>query len=488
MTETATMNLMDAALLGMESERILMHMGGASVFKLPKSAPPDFVGRLYQQWSNHPVESTPFNYRLSRAKRGRLLPNWEVLDNVDLRQHFYHVRLPYPGDDSQLVEMISQLHSTPLDRVRPLWEIYLIEGLSKNRFALYSKIHHGLVDGVRAMRIFGYSMYSSDPREMNRPPVWAADPEEPANPGGEPEKAKSLLSKYTHTASDALEAVRSIYGGVGDVGKFALKAKDFEWPDFNAPDTIFNRPITSTRETGTVSFPFSRVKQLSKSAGCTINDLIVTVCGGALREFLMNLGQLPKTSLVCQMPIALNKEGNDQAGNMVTGVPVALGTNIAEVDKRFDAVLKSIAKGKATMSEFPPPVRNIYTAGLAGLIVLEGVLEKRLLTNPVFNLIITNVPGNRNPQFLNGAEMITTMPIALLIPGIALNITVTSMSGQLCLGFTSCPDAAPEIHRLGPLLSSNFAKFEAMVDRRLTRKRSATVRMRRRKSVPITSK
>lgn len=486
MTETRSMNIVDAATLGMETEYSLMHMGGASVFRLPKGAAPDFVARIYNEWRSYPVERAPFTFRLARKRRG-VFPSWEVLDKVELQHHLYHVRLPNPGSDRQFTDFIGQLHSKQMDRSRPMWEVYLIEGLSKHRFATYTRFHHALFDGVSAVRILG-QQYATRPDEHNHPPPWAAVAREKnRHVVKRTERESALLSRLTSSASGGYKTLRKTLDNATDFGALVRAFNDFEWPDFNAPNTIFNQPVTTRTELGVVSFPFSRFKQLSKSAGGTINDVLLTICGGALRRFLTDIGELPDSSLVCSVPVALNKEGNEEGGNTVSLIPAAIGTHLAKTEDRFEAVQASIAKGKAMLIKMPTPVKNIYMGGLMGLMVIESVRNKPLLKNPLFNLIITNVPGNRDPAYLNGAELDFTLPISAIRPGMALNFVVTSMGDELCLGFACCPDVVPGIDRLGPMLKESFADLEATVGKRLKHDRRGKRNLRR-KSVQRASR
>ena len=188
MATTQAMSLMDASFFLMETPVTPLHIAAGSLFRLPSNGDGDYVRRLHEHWRRFPVNRAPFNFRLGKEGLSTLRPEWDVLDSVDLDQHLFRIALPRPGGDEELEQLLARLHERPLDRSRPMWEIYLIEGLSDRRFATYTKIHHSLADGTTAVRLFS-SQYTPDADDRSTRPVWNL--RRPA--GGQPSQAEDRI-------------------------------------------------------------------------------------------------------------------------------------------------------------------------------------------------------------------------------------------------------------------------------------------------------
>jgi len=471
---TKPLGVTDVSLLAMETPVTPTHIGGGSLYRLPAGAGKDYVRRLYERWKKFPVNRAPFNYRLAPTSWSRIRPNWDVLDQVDLSQHLFHLALPYPGDDATLQALIGRLHAGCLKRERPLWEIYLIEGLSDQRFAMHLKIHHALVDGASAMRIF-MEQHTEDPQAAS-PPVWTTRGRKPKRTAARSQAASSLLPAESSTLRGAINRLGQMYDGIAKATALASElAKDLAKAppqSLHAPDTIFNGPITARREMGQAVFDFSRVRALSKTLGCTINDIALAVCSGALRRYLQGIDALPEDSLVCAVPIALNKAGNAEGGNAVTAAPVTLGTNIHNVRKRFDAIRASMGEVKARLARMTPEATGLVTAAIQIPVIIEQITGRWPLPHRNYNLILSNVPGPRTKLYMCGAEFLGSIPAPMILRGLALNITITSLQDNIWFGYTTCPDVAPHIDQLGPLLSASFEELESVMTRPQRRARA----------------
>ncbi len=465
MATTRALNTLDASLLVMETPVTPTHMGGGSVFRLPEGAGKDFVRRLHDRWSRSPIDRAPFNYRLSRAAFSRIRPQWEILDAVDLGQHFFRIALPHPGDDRELEQLLARLHARPLDRSRPLWEMYLIEGLSDQRFALYTKIHHALVDGASAMRVF-MDQFTEDPKQVSTPPVWTMRGRATRRSSAAAERTRRPSQGVPLALGAALGLAGRVFGGIGKatalVSELSAAAASAA---VHAPDTIFNGPISARREIGQAVFEFARVKALSKALDCTINDVALTVCGGALRRYLQGIDALPRESLVCVVPISLNKVGNADGGNTLAAAPVPLGTDVDDVRERLKAICGSMREVKARMAEMSPDAIKLATALLQIPVVVEQVSGRWLLPHRAYNVILSNVPGPRTRLYLCGAEFLGSIPLPMILRGMGLNITITSLLDRIWFSYTTCPDIAPHIDRLGPLISQSFDELERVMSR-----------------------
>ena len=457
------MSLLDAAMFGMETAETPMHLGGACIFRMPEDAGPDYVRRLYEAWRGIKVTRSPLNYRLTRTAVTDIRPAWEVLEHVDLGQHLFHLALPEPGGRRELSELTGRLHSTLLDRSRPLWEIYLIERLGGRRFATYTKIHHALTDGTNAMRIF-MSPLSEDPEARDNLPAWGA-----------PAPAAGRQSRRIQGGSDGITGIarklgtvygsaRGIYQGISRLPLVAADLERLFRTDLPSPDSVLNGPVTDRRVTDSVMLKLARIRAVGKAAGATVNDVALAVCGGALRRYLQEIGQLPSDSLRALVPVSLRKDGDERGGNTATAMTAPLGTNIADAGKRLAIIGAATRAGKEwlqnTATDAAKTLRALLLVAPVAAEQLSGV---RLLGRSPFNLVISNVPGPLRKLYLYGAELERIIPDFLVGPGMALSILLTSYHDRLCINVTACPDRLPNVQRIYPLLEECFAELEGSI-------------------------
>jgi WS/DGAT/MGAT family acyltransferase len=481
------MSLLDAAMLALETPESPMQMSGASVFRLPSGAGSDFVRNLYEQWLAVEVTRPPLNYRLAGASIASPLPSWEILGHVDPREHLFRSALPYPGDDHELSALIGRLHSTPLDRSRPMWEIHLIEGLRGRRFAYYTKVHHSLVDGINAARLF-MAPFSEDPGSRDRHPPWSA-------PGpGEPEREGAGAGGI----SQAWAVVRQLGSRLASAGQLSTSGSELLAQlralaelgsrDTAAPDSPLNRVITCRRVTEAVTLELARLRDLGRVHDATINDVALTICGSALRQYLQELGQLPRESLRCLVPVAFRGKDRPSMGNAASAMTVTLATDVDDPLRRLAAISEATRIGKASLEKVTSnAVKMLYGTRLVLPLVIEQLTGGYRFGQRAFNLAISNVPGPRQKQYLYGAEMERTVPTFIIGDGMALSILLTSYDEHFCISYTACPDTLPRIERLTGLLRESFAELEASLGRaragqRTTRRLPVKgTRMRRRR-------
>lgn len=464
MATTQAMSLMDASFFLMETPVTPLHIAAGSLFRLPSNGDGDYVRRLHEHWRRFPVNRAPFNFRLGKDGLSTLRPEWDVLDSVDLDQHLFRIALPRPGGDEELEQLLARLHERPLDRSRPMWEIYLIEGLSDRRFATYTKIHHSLADGTTAVRLFS-SQYTPDADDRSTRPVWNLRRPAGAQPSQAAQPARSLLQGLPLTPGAARQVLGRAVHGARNVLTLVSDLKDAPL-SARAPETIFGRPVTARRKIGHAVFAFDRVKGVSKALGSTINDVALVVCGGALRRYLQGIDALPDESVVCAMPISLNKEGNVKGGNTVASVPVALGTDIDDVRQRFEVIRDSMQDIKARLAKMSVGAIGLTTTVSQVPVLFERVTGRWPLPHRINNVILSNVPGPRERLYLHGAEYQGSIPLPMILNGIGLNITIVSFHDRIWFSYTSCPDIAPHIDRLGPLITRSFEELERVMARR----------------------
>jgi WS/DGAT/MGAT family acyltransferase len=453
--ERKRLNLLDLSFVFMETRQTPMHVAGLQTFRIPKDAPPDFPRQLYHYLRSFPVTAAPFTYRLAGGLGGAVLPVFEVADRIDLDYHLRHSALPYPGGERELGILVSRLHSNPMDMTRPLWEIHLIEGLEGNRFALYGKLHHSLADGVGGV---GLLNYSEDPEQSRTPPVWAAVRPRKKRPGSEGlAQVPALLQKQ-------FTALPSLLGGLAESARAVVGLGND--PDYasllEAPRTIFNTNVTAQRRVATQATSVERLKAIGKAADGSLNDVVLAACSAGLRRYLRELDALPTKSLIASIPVALPRDADQAGGNAITFANVRLGTDVDDVRKRFDGIRRSSATGRAKLRQMDQTAVIDYTVlvNLPQMLTrLPGVGAR---IPPLYNVIISNVPGPPRKIYFLGAEMEAYYPISALAHGQALNITVMSYAGGLFFGFTACHDRVPSIQRLAVYTGEAIDELEAV--------------------------
>jgi len=436
----------DAMFLVPESREQPMHVGGLQVFELPDGADEGFVAELYRDAVAVEEVSPLFRKRPRRSLTTLGQWAWDEDEDLDLEHHVRHSALPRPGRVRELLALTSRLHSTLLDRKRPLWEAHLIEGLEGDRFAVYTKFHHALIDGVSALRLL-QDCLTEDPDRTDVPPPWAM----PVR-GRKERSATNVLP----TAGGVLQGVRVVASNVVEaaraVGITAQEAVREQVAGLatQAPKTILNGSITGSRRFAAQSYPLERIKQVGKAAGATINDVVLAMSAGALRAYLEELDALPDAPLIAMVPVSLRtSEEARAAGNAVGLVLAELATDETDPARRLERIVASTAASKERMQALGP-TQNM---ALAALSVAPRFLASSLLGDsdplrPAFNVTISNVPGPRNPLYWNGAQLQGLYPLSIPLEGQALNITVTSYVDHLEFGLIGCRQRVPHLQRL----------------------------------------
>ena len=306
----------------------------------------------------------------------------------------------------ELLELCSRLHSTRLATERPLWEWHVIEGLRDGRVAMYCKLHHALVDGVSAMRLL-QSILSSDPDRMDMPAPWERRPSSQA-PGAEPRPTSPTCRSRRCSRRSAIGAEAA--GLPGALVKTLNRSVRNETSALAlyAPRTILNQPITAARRFAAQDWPLERLRAIGKATGTTMNDVVLAMCSGAMRTYLLELDALPEHTLVSMVPVGLKAKESHVAsasgGNAVGAVMVKLGTDLHDPADRLQAVHDSMADGKRALAQMTPMQILAMSALGQAPAILGPMLKMSGLVKPPYNLIISNVPGPRTTQYFNGDE------------------------------------------------------------------------------------
>ncbi len=423
----------------METRNQPMHVAALNIYTPPPGSGPDYVSKLLHEWGEYTKAIAPFNLR-PVLRMG--LWYWEEDKEFELDYHLRHLALPQPGRIRELLAMVSRLHGNLLDRNRPLWETYVIEGLPNGRFATYSKIHHALADGVTGARMAANAMCRND--SEHKVPPWALPfVHHPAS------RSKTAPAGLLQQLGSVARASRYILPGIGsglwDIVRASYADGATALP-FQAPPTPFNVEISGSRRFAAQSYSLTRIKSIGKATGATVNDVTLAICAGALREYLSAQNKLSKKPLVAMVPVSLHGE-TDAGGNQVSLLLASLATNEADPLKRLDRIVKSTTEAKERLAKMPrlqKLAHGITSISPLGAGMLTGSAEK----HPLFNLVISNVPGPRESLYLNGAKLDEAYPISIPTHYLALNITISGYGDRLGFGYIACRRSVPALQRM----------------------------------------
>jgi diacylglycerol O-acyltransferase len=453
-----------AAFLLAENRRMPMHVGGLQLFSRPEGAGRNFVHDLYDRLRDSRDIAPLFRKHPVRSVRTGGQYVWREDDEFDIEYHVRHSALPKPGRVRELLELCSRLHSTRLATERPLWEWYLIEGLRDGRIAMYAKLHHALVDGVAAMRLL-QSILTTDPDRRGMPAPWETTPSGKAH--DRQEHAEHSLSEMPLQAlRTALGIGAEAAGMPGALVKTLRKSLRNETSAlaFYAPRTILNQPITAARRFAAQDWPLARLRAVGRATGTTLNDVVLAMCSGAMRAYLLELDALPDTTLVSMVPVGLKARESHlpsiTGGNAIGSVMVKLGTDLTDPAERLRAVHESMVDGKRALAEMTPVQILAMSALGQAPAILGPMLGLGGVVKPPYNLVISNVPGPRTAHYFDGMRLLGTYPLSIPIDGMALNITCTSYDDQMAFGLTGCRRTLPHLQRLLVHLDTELTALE----------------------------
>lgn len=443
----------DAVFLLSESREHPMHIGGLQLYEPPVDAGDGFVRGFYDRLVAQQDFQLTFLKRPTALLGGVDGLGWTYDKDVDIDYHVRRSALPSPGRVRDLLELTSLLHSSLLDRHRPLWEAHVIEGLNDGRFALYTKFHHALIDGVSTLKLMQRAL-SSDPGDRELRAIWSL-PKRERPPSG-----------FSSPLSSLMHAVRSIVGLAPSTLKLA-RAALFEQQltlPFAAPRTMFNVKIGGARRCAAQSWSVDRIQNVKRAAGATLNDVVLAMCSGALRYYLLEQNALPDTPLVAMVPVNLRSEDEeDTGGNRVGALLCNLATATEDPAKRLETVSESMRSNKKVFSALPRIQALALSAMNMGALSLAAVPGWVESTRPPFNLVISNVPGPHQQMYYGGARLDGNYPLSIVLDGQAMNITMVTNAGNLDFGLVGCRRSVPHLQRLLAHLESSLKDLELAV-------------------------
>jgi WS/DGAT/MGAT family acyltransferase len=455
MATTRPIPMLDLMFFLTESIDNPRHVGSVLIFRKPARGGSRVVEEIVDAYRRARPRA-PFNRIPVFRKSG--MPLWQEVTDIDARHHVRHVSLPAPGTNEQLHELIADLHAPMLERHRPGWKLYVIDGLEGGRFALYHKCHHALVDGESGMEILRRSLATSPRDRRIRTTVELDHPErERRAPQGLQamleREARVLARRTLSIGMGSLYLVEQALNGLRGYTPQRIRA-------FTAPHTPMNEPIYNSRAVSHAVLPLARMKRVAKRTGTTLNDVTLCVLDAAVNRYLRARGQPPEHPLVAICPVSLRDAGVKEATTNVSAIWPPLGPVRAPIDRRLRAIAANTRAAKAELRSLGKNVAYAYAVMAFALSETLAIARPETLGMLPANLLVSNVRGPDQPLYLNGARLEALFPVSTLIVGVGLNVTFMSYAGQVVLGFTANGAALPEVETLARYTVEAFDRLE----------------------------
>jgi diacylglycerol O-acyltransferase len=456
---------LDALFLHLETPETPMHVGALHLLAQPPGDARAYVAAVRRHVAGRLHLSPVFTRLLAPMPLALANPVWVHADQVDPRVHVRHVRLPAPGSFAQLEAMVARLHARLLERDRPFWRIYVIEGLASGELALYTKVHHATLDGAASVA-FAQALLDTTPVPRAVPAA------RNATRGEHPGRGQLLGAAVRTTATQAARALKVVpelarvlttlvARGEG-AAALPVKKGSFRF----APRTAFNVTIGPARVIATLSLPLPAVARVADRHRVTVNDVVLAMVSGALRRHLGLRGGLPALPLVAAVPVSLRAAGNTDATTLATMSRMSLATDVEAPLERLQAIHAGSGRAKALTrglrSVIPtdfPSFGMPWLFGAAAALVGRARLADRV--PPLANLVVSNFPGSSAPLYLAGARLVTWWPLSIVEHGLGLNVTVQSYAGSLDFGVVGARDALRDPRAFADAMRAAFDELAA---------------------------
>jgi WS/DGAT/MGAT family acyltransferase len=459
---------LDGAFLHLETPETPMHVASLHLFELPAGYRGNFHADIKKMMARRLHLAPVFQQRLVSMPFQFANPAWVHDSEVDLDWHVRHVTLPAPGGQAELEDCAARLHGELLDRSRPLWRLYVIDGLQGalgGHVGYYIKVHHAVLDGQAGV-LLAQALFDVTPKPRVVPrPRRASTGEHP----GLAELAAAALKhdagqyiKFIRHLPDVVRTLGGMLGGLGGGSRTGRLGQNFAF----GPPTALNVPIGGERGFAAESLPIDALKQLAAAHDAKLNDIVLALASGVLRRWLAGHGGIPKKPLIAAMPISLRAPGNAEYTTQATMVLVNLHTDVADPIKRLHAIRDAAGAVKALAgrakgilpTDFPSIAVPWVLHGLATLYGRSGIAAA---IPPIANVIVSNVPGPQVPLYAAGARMRTYWPMSIPEHGVGLNLTVMSYAGAVGFGFTTARAAVADARELSRALVASFEELVA---------------------------
>jgi WS/DGAT/MGAT family acyltransferase len=470
---------LDAQFLALETPRQSGHVAGLAI--LDTSTTPtgeltlaDIQALIAERLPLLP----PLRWRLQEVPLGLDYPYWADDIDFDLDFHVRELALPAPGNDEQLAEQVARITSRPLDRAKPLWELYLIYGLDSGHTAMLTKIHHALIDGMSGAEIMGLLLdLSPEGREVPTPDRWGDDDPPPGELGmlargllGLPRYPLRALRSLPAAMPNIEETPFSTLPGAGTVGRLAKavgarNGSSTPRERMVAPKTSFNGRVSAHRRFAFGQLPLDDVKAVKNFHGVTVNDVVVTICAGAVRRWLIEHRELPPEPLVAQIPVSVRTDEEvGTFGNRIMLMRAPFFTDEPDPIRRLQRTHDALDGMKERHRALPANLLQDANHFIPPAVFSRAArVTFRLATSqagrPTWNLVISNVPGPQFPLYCAGARLVANYPVSVITDGMGLNITVMSYCGSLDFGIVADREQMPDVGNLIGWLRESLAEL-----------------------------
>jgi diacylglycerol O-acyltransferase len=454
---------LDASFLYLETSDQPMHV--CSIMELDTSTMPGgyTFDRLRDALSLRIRAMPQFREKLANSPLNLDHPVWVDDNNFDIDRHLHRIGLPPPGGRAELSEICGHIASLPLDRRRPLWEMWVIEGVAgtdchrDGRIGVMVKVHHAGVDGVTGANLMSQLCTT----EADAP---APDPVDGVGGASGWEIAAGGLVRF---ASRPLHLANVVPGTVSSVVGTLLRAREGQTMarPFAAPRTVFNARISGRRNVALAKLDLEDIKTVKNHFGVKVNDVVMALVSGVLRQYLAERNALPDTSLVATVPVSVHGKSDRPGRNQVSGMFSSLQTHIADPVERLEAIAEANSVAKQHSSAIGATLLQDWTQFAAPAvfgIAMRVYARTRLTEMPVHNLVVSNVPGPQIPLYMLGCEVKAMFPLGPIFHGSGLNITVMSLNRNLDVGLISCPQLLPDLWAMADEFAIGMQELRAI--------------------------
>lgn len=459
---------LDLMWLIMETQASPTHVGALLLFEKPKDNPAvvQQIVKAYRSYQPTP----PFNYVPEVG--GARIPHFREATAYDPSYHVQHIALPDGSTYEDLLRLVADLHEPMLDRARPLFRDWIIDGVPGNRFALYTKVHHAIIDGVSGVKRL-YASLSPSPRRSIPAPAFAA--EVPVRKPRPPKAVVDRLAELGISATRQTLALRDVSMGVVKKGIASLLGAD---PVGSAPFTAhrgpMNEPLQMARSVATLSLSLDEMHAVGKHFGATLNDLAVTIVDEGMHRYLRQTNRAFPHRLVAFCPVSLRDDGDTTSGTKASAMFVHLGGHDANVLERIGQVVTALGAGKQELRAMSKDAATTYAIALLGVAELTMATHVDRVTPPLANIVISNVPGAREKMYVNGAALVGTFPVSAIAMSVGLNATLTSYHDRMDFGFVGNGIAMYDLTELARHVQEAYDELKAASSRKRAARGRAT--------------
>ncbi len=463
----SVMGGLDAAIMTGDALTSPMHVAALMIFTPPDDAGPHYLDDIYRESLDDALALDPRLRRHPHIGRDTFgMWTWREAE-VNLAHHVQRLTLPDGSDEGALWRQVADLHQVPLDRHRPQWMAYMIDGLPGGRFAFYVKIHHALVDGVTGMQMIADAL-STDPNLRGARPFFAAREEPPAESARSP---LSILPNPVSVLKSALGVTESTIGLARNMisGQAAMLAGSVQGRSvlpMSAPFTRFNGQLGPERAVAGGTWSFDRIRAIRATGELTCNDVLMAVVSGALRSYLAAHDELPDRSLVAFCPISVRVGGDaGQAahGNLFGLELCTLATDSGDPAQRLATIHRSMEWAKQQVADHGSTVSTLLAVPSIVPSLLQSVIPFSPKWRTGYNVPISNIRGPAETLYYNGARLDTLYPISTVFDGLGINITVYSYAGVIAFGYVAGRNIVPDIETLVPMTDAALSELESAV-------------------------